>query len=404
MRILLLAPEPFYEDRGTPIAVNLLLRVLSERHEEVDLLTYHRGRAVAHDNVAIHRIPAIPFIKYIPPGLSLQKLVCDVFLFAKAIQLAARHRYDLVHAVEESVFMAMWLKRLFGIPYVYDMDSSLPQQIVEKHPRLAPLSSLLAGFEGRAVRGCEAVVPVCQPLATLAEGYGPRKLCVVRDVSLLTATGAAGPSPPSRDELFETPVVMYAGNLEHYQGIDLLLESFARAARTAVRGTLVIIGGAEKDILRYQAKAAGLGIAERVRFLGPQPVERLGAHLARADVLVSPRIKGKNTPMKIYSYLHSGKAVLATDIECHRQVLDRTVAAVAPPEVEAFARALALLMGDELLRRRLGNAGRALIEARHTYEVFRNEVNGLYDWLAARVGPAAGSAGDGDRAAAARAG
>ena len=44
--------------------------------------------------------------------------------------------------------------------------------------------------------------------------------------------------------------------------------------------------------------------------------------LLAADVLVSPRLKGLNTPMKIYSYLDSGSAVLATRLRTHTQVLD----------------------------------------------------------------------------------
>jgi len=49
MRILFLAPHPFYQDRGTPIAVNLMLQALSERGEEVDVLTYHEGRNVSYE-------------------------------------------------------------------------------------------------------------------------------------------------------------------------------------------------------------------------------------------------------------------------------------------------------------------------------------------------------------------
>ena len=40
MKILLLAPHPYYQERGTPIAVDLLVRVLSERGDQIDLLTY----------------------------------------------------------------------------------------------------------------------------------------------------------------------------------------------------------------------------------------------------------------------------------------------------------------------------------------------------------------------------
>ena len=62
MRILLLAPHPFYQERGTPIAVGLLAAALADRGETVDILTYHEGEDRAYgDNVTIHRIAPPPW-------------------------------------------------------------------------------------------------------------------------------------------------------------------------------------------------------------------------------------------------------------------------------------------------------------------------------------------------------
>src|SRR5262245_18123390 len=128
-----------------------MLQILSERHDQVDVVTYHEGWDVKHDHLTVYRIFNIPFVHNIRPGLSWKKLVCDVFMFFTAFRLASRNRYQIIHAVEESVFMAMILKWFFKIPYVYDMDSSLAQQLVEKHPSLSPFSRLFNFFEGLAV-------------------------------------------------------------------------------------------------------------------------------------------------------------------------------------------------------------------------------------------------------------
>jgi Glycosyl transferase 4-like domain len=185
MRILLLAPEPFYEERGTPIAVALVLRVLSERGEEVDVLTYHEGRDLHFDHVTLHRIPGLPLRGGIPPGFSWRKVVCDAFLLVKAIRMAAAKRYDLVHAVEESVFIALVLKWLFRLPYLYDMDSSLAQQLVERFHVLRPLRWLLESCEALAIRRAKVVVPVCEALAGIARRSRPERVVVLPDVSLL---------------------------------------------------------------------------------------------------------------------------------------------------------------------------------------------------------------------------
>src|SRR5262249_8651565 len=143
----------------------------------------------------------------------------------------------------------------------------------------------------------------------IVHGYAPKKASTcVPDFSLIDAQA-------TRDERLDdmprsAPVVLYAGNLESYQGIDLLLEAFAYTLTRVPAAELVIIGGARGDRPRYHERAAGLGIAAHVHLLGPRPVATLGAYLEQATVVVSPRIRGLNTPMKIYSYLDSGTPLL----------------------------------------------------------------------------------------------
>ncbi len=180
-------------------------------------------------------------------------------------------------------------------------------------------------------------------------------------------------------------VMMYVGNLEEYQGIDLLLESFALVLKNTDLIDLVIIGGQASDIQKYERKSRHLQIEQRIHFLGPKPVGHLAEYLSQADVLVSPRIKGDNTPMKIYSYLHSGKALLATRLATHTQVLDSRVAALADPFPDAFSKAMLRLIEDETLRMDLGKAGKTLIEEKHTYTAFRKKMLSLFDWLEMEV-------------------
>jgi glycosyltransferase involved in cell wall biosynthesis len=174
---------------------------------------------------------------------------------------------------------------------------------------------------------------------------------------------------------------MYIGNLEAYQGIDLLLESFASAIRSVEDASLIIIGGIASDIHRHRLTAEGLGVAERVHFLGPRPVEQIGRYMAQADVLVSPRTRGVNTPMKVYSYLDSGVAVLATRLPTHTQVMNDEIALLAEPSPADFARGLVALFADPDLRQGLARKARAQIQREHSYPAFRTRVHELYAHL-----------------------
>jgi glycosyltransferase involved in cell wall biosynthesis len=399
MKILFLAPEPFFEERGTPIAVRLALQVLAERAKDsVELLTYHLGSTVEIPGITIRRIPKIPLITSVGPGISLQKLICDAVFLVTAFKLVLQARwkgdpFQLIHAVEESVFIAWLLKLCFGTPYIYDMDSSLAMQVTEKWRILRPLQGFLTWAERLAIRSATAVVPVCDALAAIAEAHGSKDTHILRDISLLDLEG----SPPAVQDLreeFSCPaeelLILYIGNLEPYQGIDLLLESFALAARQHSSSRVVIIGGSPSHLALYREKARQLGIELRVHFAGPRPVASLNGYLTQADILVSPRVRGNNTPMKIYSYLHVGRAIVATDLPTHTQVLTNSVSMLAAPEPGPFADALVAVLSDQGLRERLREQARILAEEQYTVPVFRKRLNELYDRIELRIGSGTG--------------
>jgi len=401
MRILLLAPHPFYQERGTPISVDLLIRALSERGDLVDVLTFHEGENRHYAGVRIHRIQPPCFgIRNIRPGPSIKKLICDLYLLAAFARRLRQEQYDIIHAVEESAFMAMGLKPFSSLPFIYDMDSSLATQLTDKYRLLRPFAGLLRFIESLPVRSAEVVMPMCEALAREIRHYGPRHVAVIKDVSLLDAGNAgSGPAPlpargsvpaqaPLREALgIQGPITMYIGNLESYQGIDLLLESFALVHRQMADVSLIVIGGIPADIASYLQAAEKQGIADNVHFLGKRPVSDLHAYMRQADVLVSPRIKGLNTPMKIYSYLHSGVPVLATDLPTHTQVMDQSTARLAAPVALDFANGWLALLQNPSRGAELALRARALIEREHSYAAFRKALYKLYEHLELRLAP-----------------
>ncbi|MFN5061851.1 MAG: glycosyltransferase family 4 protein [Pseudomonadota bacterium] len=397
MKVLVIAPQPFYQERGTPIAVRLAVEALSRQLPlidrepcEVDLLVYNEGQDISIPGVNIIRAKMPRWLGGVRPGISCKKLLCDCFLFVKALLLLWRSRkqqYDVIHAVEESVFFAWFAKKMFGIPYVYDMDSSLALQLTERWWWCRPALAFLQYLEGMAIRGSVAVAPVCEALQGIAEQHGSVSTVMLRDVSLLPEQEVS-PTSSDRSTLYDSRVTddhllaLYVGNLELYQGIDLLIESFALIHRKHPEARLAIVGGVPEHIKLYQAKAASLSCDSAILFFGPRPVHVLRSLLESADIVVSPRIKGNNTPMKIYSYLHSGTALLATDLPTHRQVLDNSVAFLAAPEPAAFGNGLSQLISHPGLRRELGSRAKAVAEQLYTVPAFEQQIARLYTAVA----------------------
>jgi glycosyltransferase involved in cell wall biosynthesis len=325
-------------------------------------------------NLTVIRAARPPFVRRVPIGFSWRKLACDIPLSAKLLALARTGRYRVLHAVEEAVFPAVPVAAACGLKLVYDMDSSIPDQLVEKWPRLAGLRAPLEWAERWAMRRADAVLPVCQALADKAARHAPdTPRWILHDVAF-EAAEAAEVEDLRAVHGFGGPLVLYVGNLESYQGIDLLLRGFSRTAG----GTLVVIGGLERHIEEKRALARALGVEGRVLFLGPRPVRHLSGYLGQADVLASPRLKGVNTPMKLYSYMLAGKAICATDIASHRQAVDEDCATLAPPEPEAYGRALERLTKDARLRERLGAAARLRVRSRFSYELYRERLLAAY--------------------------
>ena len=386
MKILLLAPHPFFQNRGTPIAVRLLSEVLSREGHRIHLLTYHEGEDVFMPNIAIHRIPPIPGINRIRPGFSYKKVFCDILMLIKVIQLTAIYKFDLIHAVEESVFIALLLHYTKRIPYIYDMDSCLSQQLIDTIRPLKHLKSIMSKFEGLAFSNSNGIIAVCRILEKIASQFAPSKpLLRLEDISMLSESTEKGVNVRKGIDN-NRPVIMYVGNLEHYQGIDLLLESFSILIGIKAKAILIIIGGSENDIKYYSFLSKKLGIIENIRFIGRKPLTQLAYYLEQADILVSPRILGDNTPMKIYSFLDSGKPLVATRLTTHTQVLDDSIALLVSPKPKDMAKAFEYLINNPGYASQMALRAKERVVNEYSFKAYKKKLINFYKEIESGLG------------------
>jgi glycosyltransferase involved in cell wall biosynthesis len=381
MRILLVAPQPFFQERGTPLAVLLLAEALCDLGHRVDLLTFSEGRDVTVPGLRIVRVPAIPGVRGIPIGISWKKLVYDGVLCCALLWMTLRRRYDVIHAVEEAVFPAVLLRSWTRLGVIYDMDSSLGEQLLTKWSALRGISRLVERVESAAIKRASAVFAVCRDLAHRASAIAPAvPVFLIEDVAL---AGLPARTPAERLRMscgIRTPIALYVGNLEPYQGVSELIEAVSLVpAQTEL--TLVLIGGTSDDVAQLRARARELCVERRVVAIGARPVACIADYLQQADILVSPRRHGNNTPMKVYSYMLSGRAILATRIRAHTQVLDDDCALLVEPTPAALAEGLVQLAGNAPLRERLGNAARNRAANQYSLELFRDKVRAAYESL-----------------------
>lgn len=379
MRILVVAPQPFFALRGTPIAVRHVVQTLCEAGHEVHLLVYHAGEDIAIPGMRLFRARRPPGVHNVPIGISAQKLACDLCLIAGMTRLVRRYRYDVIHAVEEAIFPAVLLNLLTPkSKLIYDMDSSLSDQLTDKWRLLRPLRALFEKLERRVVARSSITLPVCEALADKVRPWA-KEGCVTVLPDVPTRDE---PNAEARESLRNIAgagltLGLYVGNLERYQGIELLFDSMLELEAEAPF-RMIVIGGEPQDVEYSRQRAQFLGLSERLLFLGMRPLERLGSYLEEADVLVSPRVLGTNTPMKVAWYLRAGKAILATDIRSHTQVLDPECALLVSPTAHEFAAGLRRLIYDAPLRAKLGEAAHAKAERECSLGAFRTRLLAAY--------------------------
>lgn len=162
------------------------------------------------------------------------------------------------------------------------------------------------------------------------------------------------------------PIVGIVATLRSWKGHRYLLEAFAKLGDGDVQ--LVIVGdGPGRDNLRRQA--ADLGIDARVVMPGNR--EDVGTWLSALDVFVLPSYANEGVPQAIMQAQASGLPVITTPVGSISEiVVDRSTGLLVPPrDVAKLRDALAELLGDAALRRRLGDA--ALAQARERYSEAR---------------------------------
>ncbi len=393
MRILMIAPEPFLEPRGTPFSVYYRIKAMLSLGYEVDLVTYPIGEQVELPGLNIYRAPALPFIPTVKIGPSLAKFPLDLVLFFTAVRRLRQGRYHYLHTHEEAGVMGVILSFIFGCQHLFDMHSDLELMVAQfpffKDPLLV---RCVATVQKWVIRHADIVIAVTAELKETVEKIAPGKpVHLIRNVAVDEAMPAASEQDVVRLrqqlQLGNASVLLYTGTLEFYQGIDMLLQSAALVHEEIPSAHYVLVGGHPPQVSMYRQLAQELGIAEIVHFTGQRPPEEMPQYMALADMLLSPRREGTNTPLKLYTYLRSGKPIIATEIYAHTELLSSDTSLLVPPTPEGLAQGTLELLRDTEKAHKLGANGKKLADEQLSWPVFLQKNRQVYNAFTGRPRP-----------------
>jgi glycosyltransferase involved in cell wall biosynthesis/protein involved in polysaccharide export with SLBB domain len=385
-RVAMVAACPFPSLRGSQVLVRELAETLANQGHSVHVVTYPTAQhMVAVRRIAIHRVPKFPGLWTARP-FGWQKLVLDLLLVGLLYRVVRRERIQVIHAHNvEGPLIAFLVRLLTGVPVVYHAHNALSDELpCYFRGRLTRrVAGRLGSFvDNRLARWSDASIALTDRLgAFLAMRGGAGRVAVIPPA---VAPLRSAMRPARRRE--RSPVILYAGNLDPYQDLDLLVSAFDRvsAVEPSARLVLVTHRATHAETTRRAARLAerpGVSIASASTFAA---VRR---EMACADVVVCPRGSWSGFPIKVLNYMNLGRPVVQARASAHAvsDGVDGLVFTEGDPR--SLARSIVRVLQDPALGARLGHEARQSVKERYSWSKTLPSVVGVYRKVVERTDP-----------------
>jgi glycosyltransferase involved in cell wall biosynthesis len=380
--VLVLAPTPFFGDRGCHVRIYEEARALARRDIQTEIVTYPAGRDLP--DVVIRRAPRFPGLKprVLGPGYSRPAL--DAMLVGTSYLAARRFRPQIVHAhLHEGIAVGVALRRLVGIPLVADLQGSLTEELID-HDFLHPsgtLVGLMRGFERWLVNQPDALVSSSAAGAALltAQGVDPSRVESLPDGVDLEHFRPLAPDPELVDRLGlrGKRVIVFLGVLTEYQGVDALLAAVPAVVARAPDAHFLIMGYPNEE--HYRARIRDTGLTPHVTLPGRIAYDQAARHLGLGVLAVSAKQSLTEANGKLLNYMACALPVIATDTPVNREILGDLGVYAPVGDVGALAASLVSLLDDAAKRATLGRALRARAESLFSWPALTDRLLGVYE-------------------------
>ena len=383
LKILMLAPTPFFADRGCHVRIFEEARAIAAKGHQVEIVTYHLGRDMP--GVVTHRTPRIPWYGKLEAGPSWHKPYLDILLFFKALAVVKQFKPDLIHAhLHEGAFVGIFLKKLLGVPLLFDCQGSLTGEIVD-HGFVGKgsfTSALFGRLEGFINKSADVIITSSSPAADdLLQNWGVSsgKVTAVTD-GVNTDEFSPADGTAIRQELgipADACVAAFLGVFNRYQGVDLLLDVVKIMKERGSRIHFLLMGFPDE---KYRNLAASMGIEKSITFTGKIDYARAPQYLAAADVAVSPKLSLTEANGKLFNYMACNLPSLVFDTPVNREILGDTGFYAELGNPVDFADKLERLMADGELRKQAGESSRKRAVEEHSWRSRADRLSSIY-WL-----------------------
>ena len=382
MRILMIAPTPFFADRGCHVRIYEEIKALQKIGYEIVLCTYGLGR----EATGVKTVRCLNFFWYkkLTAGPSYTKILLLPFLAYNCIKTSMSFKPDIIHAfLHEGAVIARFCKFFFPQKkYFFDTQGSLVGECLA-HKFFKPggiMHKIMIGME-KWISSWFFIITQSQNLNKQLQAMGvPReKIANVGD-----GVDTDIFKPLCFDENLASqigiqkqwPRIIYVGLLEQYQGVDLMFGSFAIVAEKKPETQFIIIG--YPNIEKYKKYCQELGIDKNVIFLGRINYNFLPKYLSLADVAVAPKISLTEGDGKIYNYMAMGLPTVAFNRSTSKEILGETGVFAKLNDSQDFAEKILYLLANKERAKILGQKARERAVAQLSWKAVGERINNVY--------------------------
>jgi glycosyltransferase involved in cell wall biosynthesis len=368
LRVLHIAPTPFFSNRGCHIRIEGIVNALSDRNIHNILCTYHLGRE--RNDIETRRITDVQNYRDTSAGPKAAKYHADVKLLALVCQQIREFKPHIIHAhLHEGIALgwaARWITLNQQIPLVADIQGSLVGELdsynyFEQSNLLRHVFNIL---EHRIVRlpkhtFCSSTAS----LELLKNNYGINadRLTLLNDGIKPYQNVEHPPRKPG-----SAVTVLYSGSLLEVKGLAQLkqIAKLLLTRRTDVE--LVLVGYPTDDTLAFLQQN---GLQDRCQLTGQVDVEDLPNYLGKADIALDPKANGTGEGSgKIINYMAAKLPIVAFDSINNQTLLGPQQTLIADGSVEKFVQRIEMLIDDPKKRKAEGERNQLRVEELFSWE------------------------------------
>ena len=393
IKILVLAPTPFFADRGCHMHIAEQAYAMQRRGHVVKIVTYHLGRDLP--DLDIVRTTTVPWYKKLGPGPSWHKFYVDPLLLLTALNTARTFKPDVIHAhLHEGAVLGWILKKILHLPLVFDMQGSLTGELIAHNfplVRTALLMNVWYAIEKVIDNMADAMLVQSTEMRQEAQ----ERFKVPVDTLFMAYDGVStqvftpGERDPELVQKLDIPphkkVIVYLGGLSPHKGVDILLEAFPIVLRHVPDAFLLLMGYPNEE--HYRQRVEDMRLTSSVRITGKVMYEDAPRYLRLGDIAVAPKRSQTEANGKIYNYMATGLPTVAFDTIMNREILGELGIYVYDlHDPQGLAKAMIELITNEEKRKQLAASVREKAVKDYSWDAVADRIAGAYQAAIGKIG------------------